>query len=309
MPIALLFAQATGMAQVPDFIGAIVLITSISPILIYVNEVFAPIAVRYRRHMSFGHVLEVVAGILILSGWVSYRLGTSSWNAVLAILFAQCNVWFSYLAARRLLEYQATSVIGGRYSYIIGAIVPLTFFAILSLCWVLTQFGVVIEGYFYLLVGLPNGVQYLYTRLGWMEKKYRVRHVERASMPSTEIEQKGMLKYFLITMLMAVIAQHWKIELVSVATGFAAIAVYLISPFSSMWLIFSKSNHLAGNVKNSSAVWMFTALLMSILSLAVTSTKVYVVLALAIVIQVITFKFVTDVRAKFMKPLSKNIEQ
>lgn len=47
-----------------------------------------------------------------------------------AIFAAQCNVWFSYLAARRLLGYQATSVIGGRYSFVIGAVVPSTFFTL-----------------------------------------------------------------------------------------------------------------------------------------------------------------------------------
>lgn len=307
MPIALLFAQLTDMSQALDFVGAVVLVTSISPILIYVNEIFAPIAVRHRRHIALGHILEVAVGIAILSGWVSYRLGASSWKTVFAILFAQCNVWFSYLAARRVLEYQATSVIGGRYSYIIGAIVPTMFLIVLIFYWVLTKAGFVFEGYFYLLVGLPNTVQYFYTRAGWMAKKYNLRHSERASLLSTELEQKGMLKYFAVAMLMAFVAQHWKIELVSVAYGFAAIAVYLISPFSSMWLIFSKSNHLTRNVKTSNPFWMYTALSISILSLAVTSVNIYVILSLAIATQVLTFKFVTDVRAKVMQPLSNSI--
>jgi hypothetical protein len=307
MPIALFFAQATGISQMPDFIRAIVLVTSISPVLVYLNEVFAPIAVRHQRHMALWHVFEVVIGVLVLSGWVCYRLDIGSWDTIFAILFAQCNVWFSYLAARRVLEYQATSVIGGRYSFIIGAIVPVTFFIVLLACWGLTQWDFVFDGYFYLLVVLPNAAQYFYTRLGWMAKKYSIRHFDRSSLPSIELDQKGMLKYFAIAMLMAIIAQHWKIEVVAVASGFAAITVYLISPFSSFWLIISKANHLTKNVKTSSMFLMFITLLFSILSLFIASTNLYMVVVLAIVTQVLTVKFITDVRAKVMKPLSNSI--
>ncbi len=307
MPITLLFAQATGISQMPDFVRVIVLITSISPVLLYVNEVFAPIAVRHRRHIALWNVFEIVVGVLILSGWVCYRLDIGGWDAVFSILFAQCNVWFSYLAAKRILEYQAVSVIGGRYSFIIGAIVPVTFFVVLLTFWGLTQWDSDFEGYFYLLVALPNAAQYFYTRLGWMAKKYSIRHFDRSSLPSIELDQKGMLKYFAIAMLMAIIAQHWKIEVVDVASGFAAITVYLISPFSSIWLIISKSNHLTENVKTSSMFLMFITLLFSIFSLFIVSTNIYVVVALAIVTQVLTVKFITDVRAKVMKPLSNSI--
>lgn len=298
MPVALLFAQLTGIAQQPDFIVAIILNASISPILIYLNEVFAPILVQYRRHISVRHSIEVSLGVLALSCWVIYRLDIDEWSIFLALIFSQGNVWFSYFGAKRLLEYQATSVIGGRYSYLIGAIVPITFLLLVLCYWVLTKFSIYLQNYFYLLLILPNLFQYLYTRYGWMNNKYQHRHKERALTVSTKLSESRVLRYFVVAISMALISQHWKIELATAAVGFAAISIFLITPFSSIWLIVAKSRFVTAQSNNKENRWMFMAPFFTGLTLLFCCGEVWMVLFLAILTQVLTFKFITDIRAK-----------
>lgn len=129
MPLALALAQVSGIAQVPEFITAILVTTSIAPIQIYMNEVFAPAAVKYGQSVDVQHGLEVTLAILVLTGWLAHRIDADILSSVVIMLYAQAYVWFSYKASRCVLEYQASSIIGGRYSYIIGSIIPLTFFA------------------------------------------------------------------------------------------------------------------------------------------------------------------------------------
>jgi hypothetical protein len=303
MPVALFLAQLTGIAQRPDFIAAIILNASISPILIYLNEVFAPIMVQHRRHISVRHVIEVAIGVLFLSCWAIYRLDLDGWGIFLALTFAQGNIWFSYFGAKRLLEYQATSVIGGRYSYLIGAIVPTTFLLLVLCYWALTKLSIVVEDYFYVLLILPNLLQYLYTRYGWMENKYKHRHKERAIATSTKLDETRVLKYFIVAISMALISQHWKIELAAAAVGFAAISIYCITPFSSIWLIVAKSRFVTAQSSNKENRWMFLAPLVTALTLLFCCGEFWTVLLLAILTQVLAFKFITDIRDKLSSKL------
>lgn len=298
MPFVLLVAQLSGIAQLPEFIGAILVASSIAPIQVYLNEVYAPIAVRFGQPMSLLHGLEIGTAILVLTGWLAYRLSVDGLSACLIVLFAQGYVWFSYFASRRILNYQARSVIGGRYSYIIGSIIPLTFLVVVLLYWMLLGLGVHAPLLLYLLILIPNAFQYLYIRYGWATHGLEPLNDVQEAAESANRQAGGV--WFLAAMAMALVAQHWKVELTSVATGFAAISIYLISPFSSMWLIFSKSkfmtrHHLQQTLFN---FWLLPCCVG--LTMMLQPDYLGWVFALALVSQVFTFKFITDIRIRLM---------
>ena len=296
MPVVLLIAQALGVAQSPEFVAAILVTASLAPIQVYINEVFAPAAVRYNQHIGIRHATEISLAVLGLTCWLVYRLEMAVFAALLVVVFAQGYVWFAYKSSRRVLEYQADSIIGGRYSYIIGSIVPLTFLLVVVAYWMLSQLGWE-SGYFlYLLIVLPNAVQYLYTLFGWMAK-------ERVL--SSKVDKTGrvldghiQLGLFMASMLMAAIAQHWKIELAETAVGFAALSIYMISPFSSIWLIFSRSNYMTKDRSPPSFIHFWISMLLAGLTLPLEVDGFGWVFLLALLTQVLTFKFITDIRLK-----------
>lgn len=295
MPLALLLAQISGIAQIPEFVTAILVTTSLAPVQIYMNEVFAPTAVRYNQSVGLRHGFEIALAIFALSGWLAYRIEVGALSGLLIMLCAQGYVWFSYRASRRVLEYQASSIIGGRYSYIIGSIIPLTFLLVVLVYWLLSQVDLHGASFLYLLILLPNAAQYLYTRFGWMAK-------ERPAQVANKSRQNGAprmgLVLFLVAMLMAVGAQHWKIELAGAAVGFAALSIYLISPFSSMWLIHSKSKYMTKDGGAPSDIGFWLAPCLVILTLPLNTESIWWTFLLALVTQVLTFKFITDIRLK-----------
>lgn len=296
MPLALLLAQFTGIAQSSEFVASILVIASIAPIQIYMNEVFAPNAVRYNQRLDIRHSLEIAVAILALTGWLAYRIEADLLVVFLIVAFAQGYVWFSYLASRRVLEYQAGSIIGGRYSYVIGSIIPLVFLLVVLAYWLALQLGVHDPGFLYLLILLPNTAQYIYTRFGWMAKQKTPTYTAR-NIKQTNNQYKGLL-LFLVAMLMAIVAQHWKIELSEVAVGFAALSIYLISPFSSMWLIHAKSKFMTRDRTALSITLFWGAPCVTMSTLLLSSNSVGFIFFLALVTQVLTFKFITDIRLK-----------
>lgn len=242
MPLALFWAQVEGVAQKAEFVNAILVITSLAPVQVYINEVFAPAAVRYKQRLGLRHGLEIALAIMGLTGWLTYRLDLDVLPSLVIGIFAQGYVWLSYKASRCVLEYQADSIIGGRYSYLIGSIIPLTFLLIIVIYWAVQQVGWGNGSFLYLLILLPNAAQYLYTLFGWMAKN-RIHPVGMAR-GGEALYSRMHFSYFGTAMAMAAISQNWKVELANAAAGFAALSIYLISPFSSMWLIFSKSKYM-----------------------------------------------------------------
>lgn len=296
MPVVLLIAQALGVAQAPEFVAAILVTASLAPIQVYINEVFAPAAVRYNQHIGIRHGTEISLAVLVLTCWLAYRLEMEMFTALLVVVFAQGYVWLAYKSSRRVLEYQADSIIGGRYSYMIGAIVPLTFLLVVVADWMLSRLGWE-RGYFlYSLIVLPNAVQYLYTLFGWMAKERA--HSRKVYKTNRTLGGHIQLLFFMAAMVMAAIAQHWKIALAETAVGFAALSIYMISPFSSIWLIFSRSNYMTKDRLPPSFVNFWISLFLAGLTLSLDVDGFGWVFLLALLTQILTFKFITDIRLK-----------
>lgn len=296
MPLALILAQVTGISQKAEFVNAILVITSLSPIQVYINEAFATASVRYNEQISLKHGIQISLAIFALTGWLAYRLELDFFQALLVVAFGEAYVWFSYEASRRVLGYQADSIIGGRYSYLIGSIIPITFLLLVVVYWLFVQIGLQEPSILYGLILLPNAIQYIYTRFGWMGNE---RTSCRQSSEDGEKEKVGMeLVFFLAAMLMAFTAQHWKIELANVAAGFAALSIYLISPFSSLWLIHAKSRFMTKNRQARSAIFSWIAPCGVFLTLLLNVDNIGWGFMLALVTQILTFKFITDIRLK-----------
>ena len=296
MPFALLLAQITGVAQQPELIASVLVITSIVPVQIYLNEVFVPRAVRYKCGIGIAHALELVFGTLLLSIWLAWRLDLSFTPLLLVVGFAQGYVWFSYFASRRILECQAESVIGGRYSYVIGSIIPLTFLLLVIVYWLLGRLGFDAGGLIYLLILLPNMLQFLFVRLGWGPSRDLTNQTVKGVESSPA--QRIWIGFFVLAMFMAMVAQHWKVALASSVAGFAALSVYLIVPFSSAWLIFSKSRYLTLGHSGTMPALFWGAPVLVGLTLLFDVDGFVSTLFLALVTQVLTFKFITDTRAR-----------
>lgn len=296
MPFALLLAQLTGTAQQNEFITSILVITSIVPVQIYLNEVFVPRAIRYKCGIGLAHSLEVTLGTLLLSVWLAWRLDLALPPFLFAVAFSQGYVWFSYFASRRILECQAYAVIGGRDSYVIGAIIPLTFLFLVIVYWLLGKLGFDTGSLMYLLILLPNMLQYVFVRLGWGASRGlsndAVQRVEATP------EQRVWIVFFVLAMLMAMVTQYWKVALASSAAGYAALSVYLIVPFSSAWLILSKSRYLTLGQSASTPLLFWGAPVLVGLTLLLDSHQFVWIFLLALITQVLTFKFITDTRAR-----------
>lgn len=293
MPFALLLAQATGIAQRPEFIASVLVITSIVPIQIYLNEVFAPRAVRYQWGIDARHALEVGAGALLLSAWAAYRLELAMVPSIFVCIFAQGYIWCSYAASRLILQYQTDAVIGGRYSYIIGSVIPITFLLLVVLYWGIERFGFGQGALLYFLILLPNMLQYFFVR--WFEAPENHRG---ASALRANAGKRLWVGFFPMAMFMAIVSQHWKVALVESAAGFAALSVYLIVPFSSAWLILSKSRYLTREHMGASSVLFWLAPVVVGLTLFLSADDFVWAFPLALVTQVLTFKFITDLRAR-----------
>lgn len=296
MPFALLLAQLTGVAQQPEFITSVLMIASIVPIQIYLNEVFVPRAVRYRCGIGFAHAVEVFLGTLLLSCWLAWRLELSFGPFLLAVGFAQGYVWFSFFASRRILEYQADAVIGGRYSYVIGAIIPLTFLILVIVDWLVNVLGLDAGGLMYLLILLPNMFQYLFVRLCWGTGRDLANDI--ISSVEGSPKQRVWIGFFVLGMFMAMVAQYWKVALASSTADFAALSVYLIVPFSSAWLILSKSRYLTRGHSATITLLFWGAPFLVGLTLLLDPRQFVWIFLLALVTQVLTFKFITDTRAR-----------
>lgn len=292
MPFALLLAQLAGVAQHPEFVDSVLVITSIVPVQIYLNEVFVPRAVRYRCGIGLAHALEVTLGTFLLPLWLAWRLDLSLGPFLLAVGFAQGYVWFSYFASRRILECQADTVIGGRYSYVIGAIIPLTFLLLVIAYWLLDVLGFEAGSLMYLLILLPNMLQYAFVRIGWGASR------DLAEAAVERVEQRVWIGFFVLAMFMAMVAQYWKVALASYAAGFAALSVYLIVPFSSAWLIFSKSRYLTRGHSATIPLLFWGAPVLVGLTLLLVVHEFIGAFLLALVTQMLTFKFITDTRAR-----------
>lgn len=292
MPLALLIAQLTAVAQMQDFVTAVLVISSIAPVQVYLNEVFAPRAVRYNRSLDTTHAVEVALATFLLSAGLVYWLELSLSGSISILLFAQGYIWFSYAASRRILSLQAEARIGGRYSYILGSIIPLTFLLLVCVVWAIGLYYLT-----YLLILLPNLLQYLFVRFGW-----EVSHAypdQRIDSKQPGQQRRFLTLYFGVAMAMAMVAQYWKVKLADAALGFAALSVYLIVPFSSAWLIFSKTRYLTGKPSDVMHTFFWGSPILVFLTLLfVNIHHTFQTFLLALVAQVLTFKFITETRSR-----------
>lgn len=296
MPFALLIAQASGVAQRPGFIVSILVIASIVPVQVYLNEVFAPRAVRYKRGIGFAHGLEVGLGALLLTVLLAYQLHLTIVSFFLTAAFAQGYIWFSYYASRLILESQAAGVIGGRYSYVIGAIIPFTFLLLVLVYWLADSMGLDTGYACYLLILLPNMLQYLFVRnSGIADIENSTEFLEEAGHSH---DTRVWVGFFIVAMLMAMATQHWKVALANGAEGFAALSVYLIVPFSSAWLILSKSSYLTKEQSGIGSIAFWGGPVLVGLTLFFTAHNFIWAFLLALSTQVLTFKFITDTRVR-----------
>lgn len=292
MPVGLGVAQWSGIAQLPEFIAAILLVASVGPIQIYVNEIFAPIAVREGRGLPVARFVEVSVGIAILALWACYRLQLNISDYLYSVMAMLGFVWCSFGTAKRVLMLQATSVIGGLYSFTVGSLPSLVFLALVIVFWILQGQDLLPHSALYALVLLPTLVQYLYARLKWADE-YQLTD------ESCQISKSSKFgsRYLMIALLLAFISQQWKIELVALAAGFAALSIYMISPVSSLWLIYSKSRYI--ELSDASPVlglWLGPFIVLS--TTLLTPEIWWMVFLLALLAQALTFKFITDVRIR-----------
>lgn len=296
MPFALLIAQASGVAQRPGFIVSILVIASIVPVQVYLNEVFAPRAVRYKRGIGFAHGLEVGLGALLLTAVLAYQLILTFISFLLVAAFVQGYIWFSYHASRLILESQASAVIGGRYSYAIGAIIPLVFLLFVFIYWLTHSMGLDIGYACYLLILLPNMLQYLFIRnSGIVGITISTESLEEER---DSHDTQVWVGFFIVAMLMALVTQHWKVELADSSEGFAALSVYLVVPFSSAWLILSKSSYLMKEQSGVGSIAFWGGPVLVALTLFFTAHNFIWAFLLALSTQVLTFKFITDTRVR-----------
>lgn len=297
MPLALIVAHFSGIAQSPEFVASVLIISSAAPIQVYINEVFCPIGIRHNQKLRIQSVFEISLVLLALMLFLVYRLNMSLLSSILVIVFSQGYVWFSYLSSRYVLQHQLdlTGSNGLWQSFLIGAVIPLTFLILILVYWALLRAGITIIHFLFLLILLPNAMQYFYVR-NMANKKSCATAVYKTN----SIENRFIgLVLFLLTGLMAGISQHWKVSLSENAYGFGAVSVYLISPFSSLLLIHSRSSYMAkSNVPISVKVFWASPCLV-VLTFFFNADTFLWSFPLALVTQVLTFKFITDIRLKF----------
>lgn len=290
MPVGLFVAQWSGIAQLPEFIASILLIASVGPIQIYVNEIFAPIAVCQDGKLNALRVAEVCLGISFLSVWACYSMHLAWTDYLFCLCGALGLVWVSFETAKRVLLLQTSAVIGGRYSFVVGALPSIIFLILVVVFWGLKSIDQLAGGAMYLLVILPTLVQYGYSRIKWPADIASV-----SASTKTDLAFRDNAKFLTITILLAAISQYWKVQLIVLAAGYAALSVYLISPVSSLWLVYSKARYVNGlNRRPLWTLWLGPLLLP--LSLVVAPESWGIAFVLAFVGQVIAFKFITDAR-------------
>lgn len=296
MPFALLFAQVLGVAQLQEFVTAVLVTASLAPVQIYVTEVLAPVSVRHNSELAPMQYVEITIATFILTTWLTLRLNLALGPSFLIVIFGQCYVWLAYFSSRRILKFQTISIIGGRNSFFIGALVPLTFLIVTGTYFLIPSGTSIGPGILYLLIFLPTAIQYICVRSIWSKSAdffYQGTDIQNESS-----KRQPFVAYFAVAVLMAIVAQHWKIELANAVVGFAALSIYVISPFSSFWLIFSKSRYMT---QDRSAplpiVFWATPVLVGLTLLAGVLNPVYIFM-LALVTQIMTFKFITDTRAR-----------
>lgn len=290
MPVALLFAQWSGIAQRSEFIVAVLLIASIGPLQIYVNEIFAPISVCKQAELSGVRLGEVSLGISLLAMWACYSLNLAALDYIFCLFGALTLVWLSFGSAKRVLLLQIGSVIGGRYSFVVGALPSIVFLCMVMAFWGLQFVDQLHGAVLYLLVIVPTLVQYMYLRLKWPTDVALSWETS-----GLKLVPKDNLKFLMGTILLAWISQHWKLQLVGLAAGYAALSVYLISPVSSLWLVYSKAQYVEQMGKKP-VVGLWFGILILPLTLLFSTDAWWVAFLVAFLGQALAFKFITDAR-------------
>lgn len=294
MPVALLVAQFSGLAQQSGFIVAILLLVSMGPILIYVNEVFAPVSVLGEGNIDLARRLETSIGVLILSAWVCYKLELEVLDYFLSGVTALGLVWFSFGTARRLLAVQVHGVIGGKYSVIVGAIPPVLFLLLVLIVWVVEQMGLRSHFMFYMLVIVPTLVQYIYVRKMWFYQKSGTKN-GREQVLSIRFGALGLL----VTFALAFVSQQWKIALANSAENYAALSVYVISPVASLWLINLRLKFVERPRDGKSIIGLVAIPVIVFMSSLLSINVWWGVFAIAVIVQLLTYKYIADVRRAF----------
>lgn len=302
MPVALGVAQISGIAQLPEFIAAILLISSVGPIQIYVNEIFAPMAVCGLAGVRWPRFLEASAGVIALTVWACYRLDLELLDYLLAVPCMLSFIWFSFGTARRVLYLQASASIGGRYSFIVGALPAIVFLLLVLVFWWLREWGALVHELLYALVLLPTLAQYGFTRTKW---PHRPQAEVAKKISGAESHGDWPMLFLLIALVLAFVAQQWKIELIGLALGYAALSVYLISPISSLWLIVSKSRYVESRDAQRPVVAFWLGPLLILATLLISAASWWAAFLLAMSVQALTFKFITDVRLRLSQPIKR----
>lgn len=295
MPLVLVFAQVTGISQRDGLVNTILVLALIAPIQVYLNEVFAPILTRQDNGFGIWRYIGFSCAVLSLSIWFCSHKNLSFFESCFMVMFAQANIWFSFSASRIVLGNQVRDNIKGLSSYLVGSTIPLAFFFTIFSFWILSQWQDVSE---ILLFGvlLTPCFQYLYVR-----KLYGCADVPpKASRPiprSGSLAPSIEISYFVITVFMAFICQHWKINLSDLAFGVVVLLIYAITPFSSGVLIISKSQYFEESqfLKGKNTIWLSPFIvLLSIIFLG--QTNIFSAFVFALFTQVLTFKFIADIR-------------
>lgn len=289
MPVALLVAQGSGLAQAPGFVMTIVLITSVGPLQIYVNEIYAPLMACYRGRVGTMRLVQVGAGVVFLGVWACWRMALTPVDMALVALTLLAFIGCSFETAWRTLALQASSVIGGRESFVIGAIPPLIFLLLV----LVFQRWPAHDMMMYALILLPTLMQYVYTRYRWPDAA----PVAVSTTPAVTARSDGI--FLMVALVLTFVAQQWKISLADLAVGYAALLVYLISPLCSLWLIVAKSRYVAQAVDPSRYhpvrnFWVAPAAVL--LTLLIPPASWWLALLMALLSQALTFRFITNTR-------------
>lgn len=295
MPLVLIFAQVTGISQRDGLVNTILVLALIAPIQVYLNEVFVPILTRQNNGFGFWRYVGFSCAVLSLSIWFCAHKNLGFFESCFMVVFAQANVWFSFSASRIVLRNQVRDKIKGTSSYLVGSTIPLAFFFTVFTFWILSKWQDTSE---ILLFGvlLTPCFQYLYVR-----KLYGSADLPPKSTRSTPSSENHALSaeisYFVVTVFMAFISQHWKINLSDLAFGVVVLLIYAITPFSSGVLIISKSQYFEESqfLKGKNTIWLSPFIvLLSIIFLG--QTSIFSAFVFALLTQVLTFKFIADIR-------------
>jgi hypothetical protein len=295
MPLVITFAHITGLAHEKEFITTLLIISSIYPIQIYFNEVIAPFLVRSKLKLSYKYLYKIGCGTFALVGFAGYLMKIDFYELIFIYIFSFVAIWLAFINSIRILELQVKSIIGGRYSSILGSIIPLSFFILIFFYYVLFIFGLSKAYLLYTLIFLPTVILFLYVKNNWIDDYCN----DNMFLDAPNLNSKFFYLIFLVSILMALVTQYWKVQLTEFAVGFSALSLYLITPFSTLWLIFSKSKYLSksdNDIKDSIFIWIPPLFLIFIFFIE--SSNVFFIFFLALLSQILTFKFISDARIK-----------